>query len=69
MARRREMATYLRMVVEIEHGKFAGRIRPEEVRVMARAEGYAMVRKKGAVPFVVSEKELSASSPATGEKE
>lgn len=29
-----------------------------QVRVMARAEGYAMVRRKGCAPFVVSEKEL-----------
>ncbi len=29
-----------------------------EVRVMARAEGYAMVRHKGAVPFVVAEDAL-----------
>lgn len=33
---------------------------PAEVRVMARAEGYAMVRRKGAAPFVVSEKQLTA---------
>lgn len=29
------------------------------VRVMATAEGYAMVRFKGAAPFVCREKELS----------
>jgi len=29
-----------------------------EVRVMAEAEGYAMVRRKGAVPFVCQVKEL-----------
>lgn len=29
------------------------------VRVMATAEGYAMVRRKGCVPFVCREKELS----------
>ena len=29
-----------------------------EVRVMARAEGYAMVRRKGCMPFAVSEKDL-----------
>tara|TARA_R110000744_G_scaffold300691_1_gene409826 strand:+ start:52 stop:216 length:165 start_codon:yes stop_codon:yes gene_type:complete len=30
-----------------------------EVRVMARADGYAMVRRKGCMPFAVSEKDLS----------
>lgn len=30
-----------------------------EVRVMAEAENYAMVRRKGCVPFVVPVKELS----------
>lgn len=29
-----------------------------EVRVMAEAEGYSMVRFKGAMPFVVSTKDL-----------
>jgi hypothetical protein len=29
-----------------------------EVRVMVRAEGYAMVRRKGCMPYVVPEKEL-----------
>jgi two-component sensor histidine kinase len=30
-----------------------------EVRVMAIAEGHAMVRRKGAMPFIVRERELS----------
>lgn len=34
-----------------------------EVRVLARAEGYAMVRRKGGAPFVCSESELT-SPPA-----
>ncbi len=29
------------------------------VRVMARAEGYAMVRRHGCMPFIVPEKELT----------
>lgn len=41
-----------------------------EVRVMARAEGYAMVRHKGAVPFAVPEEKLSPIPPrAKGEQE
>lgn len=32
------------------------------VRVMARAEGYAMVRRRGAAPFVVSERDLARST-------
>jgi len=31
---------------------------PVEVRVMAIAEGWAMVRRKGAMPFIVREKEI-----------
>ena len=30
------------------------------VYVMARSEGYAMIRRKGCIPFVVSEKELKS---------
>ena len=36
----------------------AAKFEAMQVRVMARAEGYAMVRRKGAAPFVVSEKDL-----------
>lgn len=34
------------------------------VRVMAVAEGYAMVRRKGAVPFVLSLREWASKSPS-----
>ena len=34
-----------------------------QVRVMARAEGWAMVRRKGAAPFVVEERLLSPLGP------
>lgn len=37
----------------------AGRQEVSEVRVMARAEGYAMVRYRGCRPFVVSDKDLT----------
>lgn len=33
-----------------------------EVRVIARGEGYAIVRRKGCMPFIVDERELVASS-------
>lgn len=39
-----------------------------EVRIMATAEGYAMVRRKGAMPFVCQEKELSDRSTIGGER-
>jgi hypothetical protein len=34
---------------------------PGPARLISRAEGYAMVRRPGAVPFVVSEKEWDAA--------
>jgi hypothetical protein len=43
----------------IVNGKFTTVIKPERVRVLSRAEGYAMVRHKGAMPFVVPEKDTS----------
>jgi len=38
-----------------------------EVRVLAIAEGYAMVRRKGALPFVCQVKELSDPTAQKGE--
>ena len=41
---------------------------PHEVRILAEAEGYAMVRRKGCMPYVASVKELrllDESLPAT----
>ena len=34
-------------------------VTPVRVRIMARAEGYAMVRRPGGFPFTVSEKDLT----------
>jgi hypothetical protein len=34
-----------------------------EVSVMARSSGYAMVRRKGCITFVVSTKDLAALEP------
>lgn len=58
MKRSKEMAMYDRKIVVVVAGKFAQETRPEEVRVMARAEGFALVRRKGCLPFAVWEKEL-----------
>lgn len=56
-----------------ENGKWVYETVEREVRVMARAEGYAMVRLKGAMPTVVPERELrvavrSASTQKTESK-
>lgn len=69
--RSKEQAVYARMFVDAKDGKFVSRIAQEAVRVMARAEGYAMVRRKGCAPFVVSEKELESRllSRADGERQ
>jgi hypothetical protein len=59
---KREFAVYRRVDLEVVNGKWADRSTDVEVRVMARAEGYAMVRNKGCMPFVVSEKHLQPPS-------
>lgn len=58
---KREFATLRRHVLET--------IIVSEVRVIARAEGYAMVRHKGAIPFVVDEKQLEPIEPGTAQQE
>lgn len=55
---KKEYATYMRPKHVLEQGKWRKEIVPQQVRVMARAEGYAMVRLTGMAPFCVSEKEL-----------
>ena len=40
------------------NGKWEYKITEREVEVMATAKGYAMVRIKGCMPFVASEKDL-----------
>ena len=59
MELRRQQPTHMK------DGKWVYEGEVSTVRVMARAEGYAMVRHKGCVPFVVSEKDLH---PMQGEK-
>lgn len=58
MSRRREMAVHHAPCVLLQDGRFVHSTEPREVRVMARAEGYAMVRRPGAMPYVAPEKEL-----------
>jgi hypothetical protein len=58
MKRSKELAIYDRRVISIKDGRFVQEICPEQIRVMVRCEGYAMVRHKGAIPFVVSERDL-----------
>lgn len=61
---KKEFAIYLRKGrVRQDDGKWKDVVVDERrVRVMARAEGYAMVRNPGCMPFVVSEKELVPAS-------
>ena len=44
--------------IVVRGGKFVEEREEMEVRIMAIAEGYAMVRRKGCLPFVCMEKEL-----------
>jgi len=46
--------------VTVVAGKLCQGISDREVCVMAEAEGYAMVRRKGAYPYVCPVKELEA---------
>lgn len=57
MPKKKEFAIYARPTWDAARYKWLSV--PEQVRVMARAEGYAMVRLPGAMPFVVSERALS----------
>ena len=44
--------------------------RPGDVRLVVKAEGYAMVRRKGAMPFVITAKMWDEAPPAiAGEHE
>jgi hypothetical protein len=51
------------------HGYIIGQTTTSEVRVLARSEGYAMVRRKGCMPFVVAEKKLTPLEPGTAQEE
>lgn len=62
MARSREFAIYHRPVSHLVNGKFVRSTEDQRVRVLARAEGYALVRNPGAMPFVVSERDLDVDN-------
>ena len=46
------------MPVAFKDSEWVYKTEEREVRVMAIAEGYAMVRRKGAIPYVCKLKEL-----------
>jgi hypothetical protein len=48
----------------MERGRWVYETQRVEVRVLAEAEGYAMVRRPRAMPFVVSMKSLSLKEAA-----
>jgi len=56
--RTNEFAIYNRTWMKVIDNKCVQLCEQETVCVLSRAEGYAMVRKKDALPFVVNEKEL-----------
>jgi len=60
---KRELAIYLHPTTKAVSGKWVHGVEPWDVRVMTRAEGYAMVRRKGAAPFVVPERDLRPVPP------
>lgn len=62
---RRELAILSKKLPAFRSGKWVDEETKIYVRVMARAEGHAMVRRPHAVPFVVLEKELEPV-PITG---
>lgn len=51
-------AIYIQTKPAIKDGKFIPVTDEFEVRVMVIAEGYAMVRRKGCMPFACSVKDL-----------
>lgn len=57
---KRASAIYYRRVIEVNGGKVQSVIQQEQVFVLAKAEGYAMVRHAGCMPFVCRISELSA---------
>jgi len=50
-------------------GKWDHHIDSREVRIMAIAEGFAMVRRKGCMPYVCAVKELEQPTPTPGSRE
>lgn len=56
---KKQLATLSRKVPELKEGKIVQKAEEFEVEVMAVVSGYAMVRRKGCVPFVESAKHLT----------
>ena len=56
---KKHFSMYAKDIYVVENGKFvSNKAAPELVRIMAIAEGYAMVRFPCCIPFIVSEKDL-----------
>lgn len=55
---KRIFAIHNNPTVQLLNGKFVKGVDPREVRVMAIAENFAMVRRKGAMPYVAPVREL-----------
>ena len=55
---KKQFAIHHFKTMEIVGGKFTPVARPRRVRVLVIAEGYAMVRRPGAMPYVASAKDL-----------
>ena len=51
-------AIHIVQTTRIIAGKFVPETERREVTVMCQCNGYAMVRRKGAMPYVANEKEL-----------
>jgi hypothetical protein len=64
--RGKEYATLTRILAELRGGKIVSTPHICDVEVMARAKGYAMVRRGGCKPFVVSERDLTPNVRAKG---
>ena len=56
---KKELALYAQVTPKIVSGRWVKEQASVQVIVMARADGYAMVRRPKCAPFVVLEKELS----------
>lgn len=59
-AKKEEWAICSITVIDNTDGKLFSKRVDVTVKVMARADGYAMVRRKGCAPFAVKEKYLRA---------
>lgn len=56
--KKKAKAVHLNPIPVIREGKWVTEIQRRDVRVLAVAEGYAMVRLKGAAPYVAPLKQL-----------